>query len=232
LFTPKLLRKENLVADIWSFTFEVPHHFEWQGGQHVVVILEHPNPDSRGTARALSIATAPFEKSLVLITHCPDEGSSFKYALRDLKLGATVQMTPPQASFHADFTGEPTVIVAGGVGAVAIRSMLMDADHQGTSISCRLAYYAPSNQHLFKDDFELLAKKQPGFSVQYLIDENLQEVGALKETEDRSAGHYYFSGVYAREVVSAEELQAPVSESSSEARKEVERLAKMSGLVH
>ena len=68
----RLKEKRLLVGDIWQFFFERPRDFSWQAGQHVVLVLEHPNPDERGIDRALSIASAlPGLMTLSLVKSMP-----------------------------------------------------------------------------------------------------------------------------------------------------------------
>ena len=228
-----LILKEKilLAADIWSFSFEVPRHFSWEGGQHIVAILEHPHPDNRGTARALSLASAPFEGQVRLISHFPEGGSTFKQALRALPVGSQLQATEPQDSFLHEGQPFPDVFVAGGVGCATIRSLLLDRDHLGETLTARLLYYAPSGQHLFREDFDLLAERQEDFTVKYLVAEELHEQGGIKEVESRPDATYCFSGVYARETLHPGMVAEQAKKMNGEERTEVELLAKAVGLI-
>lgn len=231
MFTPRLVHKEQLVADIWSFVFDIPPHFEWKGGDHTVVIVEHENPDDRGNARALSFATLPFEGSLQLVTHCPEEGSTFKRALRDLEVGKTVTMTEAEPSFESEYKAAPAVFLVGGIGSVAVRSLLIDHDHRGDELNGRLIFYAQAGQHLFKKDFDALALRHPGFSVDYFTAEGLEEKGGIKEVEKRDGTLYYFAGIYSHEKLSLTEIAEQVSAEPTEGRKEVEFLSKLGKLL-
>jgi ferredoxin-NADP reductase len=231
MITTRLQHKELLVAVIWRFTFEVPRHFSWEGGQHAIVIVENDNMDDRGNARPLSIITAPFENSLQFVTHIPADASTFKRALRDLEIGDSITLTLPQASFQSELGADPAVFVVGGIGAGSIRSLLMDKDHQGVDLHVRLIYYAADGQHLFKKDFDAIASKHKGCSVEYLVAEDLHEKGGIKEVERRMDAKYYFSGVYTRELLSHDQIPEHVAGPFSDERREVELLARAAGLI-
>lgn len=231
MFTLLLHEKTVLTSDIWSFVFGVPRHFSWEGGQHIVAILEHANPDSRGTARALSLASAPFEGQIRLVTHCPEKCSSFKQALCNLPVGGQLLATDPQDSFLREGQPFPEVFVAGGIGCATIRSLLLDRDHMGQALRARLLYYAPSGQHLFKRELDELAERQAGFTVKYLTDEQLHEQGGIKEVESRRDATYCFSGVYARETLRLGTITDQAQAIGGEERTEVELLAKVAGLI-
>ena len=231
MVTLTLKEKVLLTSDIWSFSFDAPRDFTWEGGQHTVAILEHPNPDNRGAARALSLASAPFEGWVRLVTHCPKKGSTFKQALRDLPVGGQLQATDPQDSFLHEGRPFPDVFVAGGIGCATIRSLLLDRDHLGETLRSRLLYYAPSGQHLFREELDRLAERQDGFSVKYLTADNLQEKGGIKEVESRPDATYCFSGVYARETLRSDTIADHSKKMEGEERIEIELLAKVAGLT-
>jgi len=226
-----LKTKVLLTADIWSFSFEVPRHFSWKGGQHIVAILAHSNPDNRGTARALSLASAPFEGHINLVTHCPENGSTFKHALRDLPVGGQLQATEPQDSFLREGQPFPEVFITGGVGCATIRALLLDRDHQKEVLAGKLLYYAPFGQHLFQEELNQLAERQDGFTVKYLTAQDLHEQGGIKEVENRTDATYCFSGVYARETLHPDMVAQQVKKMTGEERAEVELLAQIAGLT-
>ena len=56
-----LIRKENLIDNIWSFVFEPEHVMEYTAGQYVRVRLDHPNADDSGPKRFSRTPAAPHE---------------------------------------------------------------------------------------------------------------------------------------------------------------------------
>jgi ferredoxin-NADP reductase len=209
MYVTKLRSKKNLVADIWQFVFVVPHEFTWHGGQHVVAIVQHERADSSGISRALSIASAPHERQLVFVTHCPRAGSTYKQALKNLQVGDEISLTAAQDSFVANRPSGPCVYLAGGVGCAAIRSLLTDLDHAlAGGVTGEVYCYAPSGEQLFHEDFTTLATRNPGLKISFLQLDGLHEVGGIKNVELRGDTTYYFSGVYAREMHTGSELAA------------------------
>jgi ferredoxin-NADP reductase len=226
-----LTEKRNVVADIWSFTFSVPPNLVWSGGCHTVVMLDHQNPDDRGTARALSIASLPFEHAITFLTHCPEECSTFKRALRNLPTGGSVTITPPQPSFATPWESGRAVFIVGGVGSAAVRSLLVERDREGASFDARVIYHAPKGEHLFQEDFNALAKKHPDLTVEYRVVNDLHEQGGVKQVSQQPGAKFYFSGVYTREMLLHDEIAEHVAGPASPEREEVEAMAKMSGLL-
>ncbi|HSI21084.1 MAG TPA: FAD-dependent oxidoreductase [Verrucomicrobiae bacterium] len=212
--------KQVLSGDICLFTFHKPHGFQWIAGQHVVVFLDHPNPDDKGITRALSMVTASQEKDIQFITHASEVGSTFKRALRSLPVGGTVQVTPAQGHFTYHDSPNPALFVAGGVGIGAIRSLLADLDLSGKPIKGRLQYYVTDGPIPFKEYLEELGQRHAGLSVQYVEMQSLHEQGGIKEVESQHDVEIYFSAVYSQELISS----AGIS-------REIERLRDLAGPV-
>lgn len=212
-----LLEKKLEQGDIYSFTFESDRPVVWKAGQHMVFTLEHPDPDNLGTHRIFTIATAPFEKHIKFLTHCSDQASTFKRALRQMEPGATLEATDPQGEFVMPDPAKHYTFVAAGVGISPFRAMLADLDYHNLPINVTLIYSNNSDQFLFKDEIEELLTRHPGFSVFYNVDPGQIERGRIKEqiTSDGDE-HIYMSGVYVQKIASmlapAEQAPAPTDD--------------------
>jgi ferredoxin-NADP reductase len=93
-----------------------------------------------GEARVFSIANAPHDTDLQMVTRLRDS-SSFKQALKSMPDGAALQIAGPLGSFTKD-TGHarPTVFLAGGIGITPFLSMLRYADHRNDLTQTTLFY--------------------------------------------------------------------------------------------
>lgn len=128
----KLLKKEKVSKDAWSFYFERPSGFNFIAGQYIKVKLNPdligagiPNPDERGTSRFFSIASSPTENNLMITTRIIQ--SSFKKTLVVLKEGDEIEFRGPHGAFVLDEKARSIVFLTGGIGITPFRSMFVFA---------------------------------------------------------------------------------------------------------
>src|SRR3569832_788440 len=112
----KLLEKRQETPDTKSFFFGGETGLSWRAGQYIHYKLPHPDPDSRGIERYFSIASAPFEKRVMLSCRFAPKSSSFKQALDHLAPGAEIDADPPEGDFCVNDPSEALVFIAGGIG--------------------------------------------------------------------------------------------------------------------
>lgn len=129
-------RKEQVADGTWSFFFEKPADFHYEAGQYVAIVLPRlAAPDKRGPVRSLSICSAPCEAEVVFAVRMTDSG--FKHTLLALEPGEIAQATKPIGHFtlsHAS-DGKPIVFLVGGIGITPVRSILKQAEHDGSERS-------------------------------------------------------------------------------------------------
>ena len=159
------LTERRLVAEgTMAFYFDKPSQFVFTPGQFVDLTLPHPSEtDAAGNTRALSIASAPQEPTLMVATRLRD--TAFKRELQRMPLGSTVRMEGPfgKLVLHADQT-RPAVFLAGGIGITPFRSMAVHAAMLGSPHRMVLFY---SNRRPegapFLDELEALQDKNPHY---------------------------------------------------------------------
>lgn len=131
-FTLKLLKKEEIATGTSAFHFEKPAGFEFKPGQNADWTLLSPAEiyptawgagDAEGNKRTFSFVSAPFERELIFATRMRD--TAFKRVLKNLPIGAEIQMEGPFGSFtlHKDET-KPAVFLAGGIGITPFMSII------------------------------------------------------------------------------------------------------------
>ncbi len=127
-------REKKTVADRTEmFIFDKPADFTFEAGQYVVIRLANlVAPDSRAGVRSFSISSAPFEEQL---TFTMRQGiSGFKQTMYALKPGDTIAANGPAGHFTlvnaAD--SQPIVFLVGGIGVTPMRSILKQAEHEGS----------------------------------------------------------------------------------------------------
>lgn len=140
-FSLSFKRKAQVADGTWSFVFEKPADFSFEAGQYVALVLPRlVGPDKRGPVRSLSICSAPSEPELVFTVRITESG--FKQALASLEPGERVQATAPIGHFtlaHA-IDQAPIVFLVGGIGITPVRSILVQAVHDGVKRPFTLFY--------------------------------------------------------------------------------------------
>ena len=118
---------KTICADTAAFYFEKPENFEFEAGQFVnFTLLGRCDTDLKGNTRALSIASAPYEKNLMVAMRLRD--TAFKRTLNSLPVGAEVLLQGPYGWMTLPKNGtRPAVLLAGGIGVTPFRSLVWNA---------------------------------------------------------------------------------------------------------
>lgn len=163
-YRTRLKDKQNLGGDTTAFYFEKPYGFSFQAGQYVdITLINPPATDPDGNTRSFSIASAPSEKHLMIVTRIRD--TAFKHALRDLPYGTEVEVDGPFGSFalHRN-PAKPAIFLAGGIGAAPFLSMILSAASEGLHHQLYLFYSSPEPQDaVFLNRLHALEKKTLNF---------------------------------------------------------------------
>ena len=103
-----LVAKRPETEDVTSFLFSSDAPLKWQAGQFLHYSLLHPDADDQGIARYFTIASAPFEGHIMLTTRFASQrSSSFKRALRQLHVGAAIEVSEPEGDFVVGDRSDP-----------------------------------------------------------------------------------------------------------------------------
>jgi ferredoxin-NADP reductase/Na+-translocating ferredoxin:NAD+ oxidoreductase RnfD subunit len=151
-----LRKKETLSSDVSGFWFEPFRPFPFTPGQFLEYTLAHTHPDTRGTRRYFSIASAPHETQVLLVTKFSEPGSTFKKALRDMHDGDELIASKVAGEFVLpDDPQKKLVFIAGGIGITPFRSMAKDLLEKDEHRNIVLFYAAREEKNLvFRDVFE------------------------------------------------------------------------------
>ena len=130
IYKTKLVKKENIAEGTMAFYFEKPKDFNFIAGQYMTVtLLNPPETDAEGNSRFLSIASAPYEKYLMVATRIRD--TAFKRVLKNLPVDSEVKIDGPDGSFYIHKKSpQPVVFLIGGIGITPVFSMLKNASYQ------------------------------------------------------------------------------------------------------
>lgn len=198
-----LTNKQNLEKDIFLFTFKPQKPLMWKAGQQMEFTLKHARPDALGIKRIFSIASAPFEKNVLVLTHCGVLASTFKKALKNMRIGGTIEATLPEGDFVITDPHKEHTFIAAGVGIAPVRAMLMDLDYHNQPIRANLIYSHNTEHFPFMEEIEELVDRHAHLGVFYNIDPYEIDRGRIKETIVGVEDHpIYMSGIYIRKVAS------------------------------
>lgn len=162
----KLLGSAVVAEGTMAFRFARPSGFDFKAGQNMLVTLVDPQEtDAKGPNRTFTIASAPHEPDLLVVTRMRD--TAFKRTLKNAAPGLAVKLDGPNGvmTLHED-SGRPAVFLAGGVGITPFLSMARDAARRGLPHKIRLFY---SNRRpedaAFLDELQALEKANPNYKL-------------------------------------------------------------------
>jgi ferredoxin-NADP reductase len=160
--------KQEVAKETLLVTFDLHGaEVEFVPGQYFFVNLpDVGHQDERGLRRHITVVTSPNEKGVLgLATRLRD--SAFKQTLRELPVGAEVDVEPPKGKFVLpDDTSRPLVFVAGGIGITVFRSMLRFIREEGLSYRVTLIYSCRDRESAaFLDELQELERELPNFRL-------------------------------------------------------------------
>lgn len=158
----KLIGRELVAEGTMAFHFTKPDGFLYKAGQFGdFTLIDPPETDAEGNIRGFSLASAPYEKDLTIATRLRD--TAFKRVMRELPDGTQLKLDAPYGSFTLHHKATlPAVFLTGGIGITVVRSILLDAIHQGVPRRIALFY---SNRRpedaAFLEELRQLAAQNP-----------------------------------------------------------------------
>ncbi|WP_432448328.1 ferredoxin--NADP reductase [Aliiroseovarius marinus] len=164
--TVKVVGREMVADDTLAVKLAKPAGFTFKPGQAIRLTIPAEATHGAGEARILSIASAPHEAEITVITRLRDN-SAFKQALKVMPEGTELQIAGPLGSFTKDGDQErPSVFLAGGIGITPFLSMIRDADHSGRLDNTTLFYSnrSPAGSAML-EELQKLASAHTGFQL-------------------------------------------------------------------
>ncbi|CAG35490.1 FAD-dependent oxidoreductase [Desulfotalea psychrophila] len=132
-----------------SYRFKMPEGFSFVAGQYMLVDLGDE------LARPLSLSSCPQEGGFIEFTKRMI-GSPYCMRLESLQRGEAIRVAGPFGEFCCPDSGEPLVLIAGGIGITPIRSILTSLKEERGETT--LIYGNQNREDIaFRDELEHLS---------------------------------------------------------------------------
>lgn len=192
----KLEARQKESLDVESFIFKPEKPLAWKAGQFLHYVLNHSSTDDRGSDRWFTIASAPYEGKVMITTRFAGaKGSTFKRALKGLKMGDTIEISDLDGDFVVSDSRKDYVFIAGGIGITPFHSILKQAEHEGKSLRVRLLYANRKHVAAYKKEFDAMAKQNPNLKIHYLFHpQRIDEKTVREIIPDLKKPLFYVSG--------------------------------------
>jgi ferredoxin-NADP reductase len=165
-YSVRLTSRQEVAEQTMAFRFEKPTAFKFTPGQFIELTLLNPaESDAEGNSRAFSIASAPYEDSIMVATRLRD--TAFKRVLRNLPLGTEVRVEGPfgHLGLHND-KSRAAVVLTGGIGITPFRSILLNAAKEKRPLRIFLFYgNRRPEDAAFLDELQDLEKQNPNYRL-------------------------------------------------------------------
>jgi ferredoxin-NADP reductase len=176
-FETQLLRSETVAEGTMAFHFARPASLNFEAGQSVnLSLIDPPETDGKGNARAFSIVSAPYEDEIVVATRMRD--TAYKRVLKAMPPGARANLRGPTGKFTLERAEtRPAVFLAGGIGITPFVSILRQAarDHLARDLWMFYSNRRPEDA-AFLDELLALRQHNPRYRL----------VGTMTEMEKSS----------------------------------------------
>jgi len=149
-----------------SLLFEKPSGWTFEAGQAMDVTLLAPSEtDAEGNTRTFTIASAPYEKRLMVATRMRD--TAFKRVLKVMPVGSAIRIEGPAGdlTLHRD-AARAAVFLAGGIGITPFRSIAFGAAKEHLPHRLFLFYSSRRPEDAaFLAELQTLERENPNYKL-------------------------------------------------------------------
>jgi ferredoxin-NADP reductase len=194
----KLKKREAVANGTIAFHFDKPAGFEFKAGQFLeLALLNPPETDAEGNARAFSIASAPAEPHLFVATRMRD--TAFKRVFKTMPLGTEIEIDGPFGDLILHNRVErPAVLLAGGIGITPFRSIVFRAAQEKLAHRLFLFYsnHRPEDAP-FLQELQALQAVNPNYKLietMTAVEGRISKELLLRHLEKLEGPVYYVAG--------------------------------------
>lgn len=162
----KLKEKLEVGKGIEEYIFSSDMKIHFTAGQYLEWLIPHKDEDFRGQRRFFTMSSSP-NMDLAFATKFPPENmSSYKKALQNLKIGDTIYANQLSGDFIMPTdTTKPLIFVAGGIGVTPFISMIRDMLDKGEKRNIFLIYMTKTPQDMAYGELLERAKNELGLRM-------------------------------------------------------------------
>ena len=192
----KLVARKAESPGVTSFIFQPEEPLAWKAGQFLHYVLNHESTDDRGSDRWFTIASAPYERHVMLTTRfASQKGSTFKKTLKALKVGGEIEVSDLDGDFVMGDARKEYIFIAGGIGITPFRSILKQAEHEGQKLRVTMLYANRKHVAAYKREFDAMTKRNRHLQIHYLFHPQRIDVRTVRElVPDLKKPLFYVSG--------------------------------------
>jgi len=149
-----------------AFEFQKPLDWTFIAGQFIDITLPNPpETDGEGNKRGFSVASAPYEETIMITTRMRD--TAFKRVLKSEALETTAKIEGPfgDLTLHED-AARPAVLLTGGIGVTTCRSIVFQAAH--LKLPHRIVLFYSNRQPedaAFLTELQMLQQTNPNYTL-------------------------------------------------------------------
>lgn len=165
IYKVHLKSKEEIASGTMAFHFEKPEGLTYKAGQFGdYTLIDAGETDAEGNVRGFSLASAPYEDTIMFATRMRD--TAFKRNMKTMDIGTELKLDAPYGSFTLqNNTKIPAVFLSGGIGITPVRSIILQATHDKTAHKIFLFYANKTPEDAaFLDELIDAQKRNPNFT--------------------------------------------------------------------
>jgi len=161
----KLIGRQEVAEGTLAFHFEKPTGWTFRAGEFIDMdLISPPETDAEGNTRGFSIASAPFEPTIMVASRM--RNTAFKRVLKVVPLGTEVKIEGPFGDLQLqNKAGRAAIVLSGGIGITPFRSIILQAAKEGLPNRIFLFYgNRRPEDAAFLDEMRTLARKNANFT--------------------------------------------------------------------
>ncbi len=191
----RLKRKYIELGEVVSFIFEPLDKIEWQAGQYINITM--PDVPPVGADRLFTIASAPFEKDILITTFIGE--SDYKQRMNSLQIGNEVEADQVGGDFTWQDDGRQKLYLAGGIGVTTFRSIILDRIHNNLPNQALMLYAGKDGRRPFVEELRKLEKHDNSLQIRdydkirLTLDQLIKDVPDVMDRTVYLAGSQQFS---------------------------------------
>jgi ferredoxin-NADP reductase len=186
----RLKKRYAELGEVVSFVFESLDSLTWQAGQYINLTM--PDVPPVDADRLFTIASAPYEKDLLITTYIGT--SAYKKRMAMLEPGEVIEADQLGGDFVWVDDGRKKLYIAGGIGVTTFRSIILDQIQRKVPNNALLLYAGKNERRPFVAELQNAAKEDPSLEIKDYVEVRLTLNQLLADVPDVFDRTVYLAG--------------------------------------